>query len=114
MAERDAVEQESETAAREGEDRPGASQSRASVDPLQVAREAFTSEEPDELGEAGQARRRTGREKDGSKKDGSGGSSLRRRLLTRLKPSTGKDKRSDEPAAPPPEENSPETADEGC
>ena len=65
MAERDAVEQGSETAAREGEDPPGTSQPRASVDPLQVAREAFTSEqsdEPEQPDEPG---------KDGSEQEGS-------------------------------------------
>ena len=66
MAERDAVEQESETAAREGENPPGASQSRASSTRLQVAREAFTSEQsnepeqPDAVAEQGRAADRSG------------------------------------------------------
>ena len=80
MAERDAVEQESENAPGEGEDPPGASRSRASVDPLQVAREAFTSEQPDESEQA-DGSQKNAPDNDGSDKDGSAGSSLKRRLL---------------------------------
>ena len=50
MAERDAVEQASETAARDGEIAPGreSDASGPCVDPLEVAREAFSAEEPDD------------------------------------------------------------------